>query len=105
MSSNSTQDNMAQLSMHRDKIQKMARENEFLNAATQESEITATMFYYNFIILLVVALFLIILLIKFSLTVNGQRGGSNSDRNYNGYLFLLSIMILFLLIPYFKYSF
>lgn len=105
MSSNSMQNNITQLSIHRDKMAQMARENDYLNAAAQESEIVATMYYYHFIVLLVVALFLIILLIKFSLTVNGQRGGSNTDRNYNGYLLLLSIMILFLLIPYFKYSF
>jgi len=97
--------NITQLSIHRDKMKRIEKDNEFLNAATQETEIVATMYYYNFIVLLVIALFLVILLIKFSLTVNGQRGGGNSDRNYNGYLFLLSIMILFLLMPYFKYSF
>ena len=104
MTSNTIENNITQLSNNRDKMNKIAKENSFLNAAAQDSEITVTMYYYNFIVLFVVAIFLIILLVKFSLTVNGQRGGSNTDRNYNGYLFLSSIMILFLLIPYFNYS-
>ena len=90
---------MKQLSGTNEYITMMEQEDQYLNEAAKDSELNVTMYYYNFVILLVVVLFLIVLLIKFSLSVNGQKGGG--ERNYNGYLFLLSIMVLFLLIPYF----
>jgi hypothetical protein len=92
---------MDQLSGNNARIAQMMKENDYLNAAAQDSEITVTMYYYNFIIRVVIVLFLIVLLIKFSLSINGQKGGGLTDRNYNGYLFLLSIMVLVLLIPSF----
>lgn len=91
--------NIHRLSGNAAQIANMIRENTYLNTAASDSSINVTMYYYNFIILLVVALFLIVLLIKFGLAVNFQNGGG--IRNYNGYLFLLCIMVLFLLIPYF----
>lgn len=93
--------NMNQLSGNNARIAQMMKENDYLDAAAQDSEITVTMYYYNFIIRVVIVLFLIVLLIKFSLSINGQKGGGPTDRNYNGYLFLLSIMVLVLLIPSF----
>ena len=92
---------LEQLSGNNAQIYKMTRENVYLNAVAQDSEINVTMYYYNFVILLVIMLFLIVLLIKFALSINGQKGGGVVDRNYNGYLFLLSIMVLVLLIPSF----
>ena len=80
-------------------IRELTREQLFLNEAIEDTGLDASMYYYNFIVLVIVCLFLIILTIKVSLGINGQRDGG--DRNYNGYLLLLSIFILILIVSYF----
>lgn len=80
-------------------IGKIAREQLFLNEAIEDTSLDASMYYYNFIILVIVCLFLIMLTVKVSLSINGQR--DVGDRNYNGYLLLLSILILILIVPNF----
>lgn len=81
------------------RIREMAREELFLNEAIEDTALDASMYYYHFIVLVIVCLFLIILTVKVSLGINGQR--DVGDRNYNGYLLLLSILILILIVPYF----
>lgn len=88
------------LNENKKQMYSVASETNYLNSIIEDTGIRATMYYYNFIVLLVVTLFLVVLLIKLSLSVNRQNGGG--ERNYNGYLFLLAIMVLFLLIPHFK---
>lgn len=80
-------------------IGKIAREQLFLNEAIEDTSLDASMYYYNFIVLVIVCLFLILLTVKVSLGINGQR--DVGDRNYNGYLILLSILILILIVPNF----
>ena len=81
------------LSKNDEQVQQLIKENEYLTAAAEDSGITTTMYYYDFIILLVVMLFLSVLLLKL---LNGY------NRNYIMYLCVLSIVVLFLVTPYFR---
>ena len=60
------QQNYVVLTGDRDRIDLMIREFETLNEAQQNSDINATMSYYNYIVLLFVAIFLVVLLFRFS---------------------------------------
>ena len=88
-----------QLKQQEIQIREMAREEIYLDEAIEDTALDASMYYYNFILLVVVCLFLIILTLKVSLGINGLR--DTGDRNYNGYLLLLSIFILILIVSYF----
>ena len=46
-------------------IREMAREQLYLNEAIEDTGLDASMYYYNFIVLVIVCLFLIILTFEF----------------------------------------
>jgi hypothetical protein len=74
------QQNYVVLTGYRDRIDVMIREFETLNEAQQNSDINATMSYYNYIVLLFVAIFLVVLLLRFSVP-SEQGGGGNRGGN------------------------
>jgi lipopolysaccharide export LptBFGC system permease protein LptF len=74
------QQNYTVLTGDRDRINIMIREFETLNEAQQNSDINVTMSYYNYIILLFVAIFLVVLLLRFSVP-SEQVGGGNRGGN------------------------
>jgi hypothetical protein len=75
------QQNYTVLTGDRDRINIMIREFETLNEAQQNSDINATMSYYNYIVLLFVAIFLVCLLLRFSVPSEQVGGGRNSVGN------------------------
>jgi hypothetical protein len=74
------QQNYTVLTGDRDRINLMIREFETLNEAQQNSDINVTMNYYNYIVLLFVAIFLVCLLLRFSVP-SEQVGGGNRGGN------------------------
>jgi hypothetical protein len=74
------QQNYVVLTGDRDRIDLMIREFETLNEAQQNSDINVTMNYYNYIVLLFVAIFLVCLLLRFSVP-SEQVGGGNRGGN------------------------
>ena len=74
------QQNYVVLTGDRDRIELMIREFETLNEAQQNSDINVTMNYYNYIVLLFVAIFLVCLLLRFSVP-SEQVGGGNRGGN------------------------
>lgn len=80
-SSQALQQNYVVLTGDRDRIEVMIREFETLNEAQQNSDINATMSYYNYIVLLFVAIFLVVLLLRFSVPSEQVGGGRNSVGN------------------------
>jgi hypothetical protein len=75
------QQNYVVLTGDRDRIELMIREFETLNEAQQNSDINVTMNYYNYIVLLFVAIFLVCLLLRFSVPSDQVGGGRNSVGN------------------------
>jgi lipopolysaccharide export LptBFGC system permease protein LptF len=75
------QQNYVVLTGDRDRIELMIREFETLNEAQQNSDINVTMNYYNYIVLLFVAIFLVCLLLRFSVPSEQVGGGRNSIGN------------------------
>jgi hypothetical protein len=86
------QQNYVVLTDDRERIDIMIREFETLNEAQQNSDINATMSYYNYIVLLFVAIFLVVLLLRFSVP-SEQVGGGNRGCNskYQWLAFLIGI--------------
>ena len=74
------QQNYVVLTGDRERINLMVREFETLNEAQQNSDINVTMNYYNYIVLLFVAIFLVCLLLRFSVP-SEQVGGGNRGGN------------------------
>jgi hypothetical protein len=95
MNNQSTQYNLEQnyniLNEERNKIQKIKKEFETLNSASENSELVATSNYYRFIALFFLSILLIFLLIKFAFT-GQQVGGGNNFKNEA--FFLFSIMLI-----------
>ena len=81
------QQNYVVLTGDRDRIEVMIREFETLNEAQQNSDINATMSYYNYIVLLFVAIFLVVLLLRFSVPSDQVGGGRNVASNFFKNLF------------------
>jgi len=77
----SLQKNYVVLTDEREHINLMIREFETLNQAQQNSDINVTMNYYNYIVLLFVAILLILLLLRFSVSSEQTGGGRNSVSN------------------------
>jgi len=75
------QQNYVVLTGDRDRIGVMIREFETLNEAQQNSDINATASYYNYIVLLFVAIFLVCLLLRFSVPNEQVGGGRNVVSN------------------------
>ena len=72
------QQNYVILTDERERINLMIREFETLNSAQENGDIIVTMNYYNYIVLLFVAILLILLLLRFSVPTQ-QTGGGRSN--------------------------
>lgn len=91
------QNNYQILNQEREEIDEMIRQFETLNAAYEDGNINVTSNYYSYIILILIAVFLIFILIKFSIT-GEQRGGGNKmnfSKNYYLIFGLLGFIIVF----------
>lgn len=76
-------------------LKKLANEEQTLNSAYNNSQIRAYSNYYNYILYLLIAIFLLILFIKSSLTFKQQNGGSTLNiKNLNSYFMIIVILIL-----------
>ena len=71
------QQNYIVLTQDRENIAKMVREFEILDSVQENGDIKATMNYYNYIVLVFIAILLLFLLLRFSIP-NEQYGGSNN---------------------------
>ena len=65
------------LTQDRENIAKLVREFETLDSVQENGDIKATMNYYNYIVLVFIAILLLFLLLRFSIP-NQQNGGSNT---------------------------
>jgi len=83
------------LQEEREKIAKMSRDFQTLNAANNDGQIHVTMYYYNYIVLLFITILLIFLLIKYS-GVNGEHSGGGHSKFMMESIFLFAIMTVFL---------
>ena len=83
------------LQEEREKIAKMSRDFQTLNAANNDGQIHVTMYYYNYIVLLFITILLIFLLIKYS-GINGQQSGGSNSKFMTESIFLFTIMTVFL---------
>jgi uncharacterized protein YukE len=88
------QQNYQVLEQERDQINEMVRQFQNLDGAMDDGEINVTMYYYNYVILSFIVIILVMLLIKYSLAGQTQRGGGN--RFMNEAMLLLGIMVVFL---------
>jgi hypothetical protein len=91
--SQNLQQNYHVLEEEREVIKRMIRDFKTLNSAQENGEINVTMYYYNYIVLLLITILLTFLLIKFSVT-GQQKGGGNRFKSEA--VFLFGLMIVFL---------
>ena len=84
------QQNYVVLTGDKERIDIMIREFETLTEAQENSDINATMNYYNYIVLLFVAIFLVCLLLRFSVP-SEQSGGGNGNSKYKWLAFFIGI--------------
>ena len=87
----SLEQNYNVLNEERNKIQKLKKEFETLNSASENSQLVVTSNYNRFIALFFLSILLIFLLIKFAFT-GQQVGGGNNFKNEA--FFLFSIMLI-----------
>lgn len=71
------QQNYIILTQDRENIEKMVKEFEILDSVQENGDIKTTMNFYNYIVLVFIAILLVFLLLRFSIS-NEQYGGSNS---------------------------
>lgn len=91
------QNNYQTLTQERAEIDEMIRQFETLNAAYEDGNINVTSNYYRYIILIIFAIFLVFILIKFSVPGEQRGGGSEFSFNKNHLLIFgfLGFVILF----------
>ena len=77
------QQNYSVLTDEREHIEQIVREFETLNSAQENGDITATMHYYNYIVLLFIAILLLFLLLRFSVPSQQQYGGGNVKKFFS----------------------
>ena len=82
------------LTNEKQKINRMLNQYNTLDSATENTELILTQNYYRYIALFIVAILLIFLLIKFSVSGDDQRGGGKIFKNEA--IFLFTLMIVFL---------
>lgn len=76
----------------RKQIEKLEKEYVTLDSANKDSQIVVTEYYSKYIVLVFVTLLLVLLLVKFASTGEGQVGGGNNFINES--IFLLILMIV-----------
>ncbi len=89
------ENNYNTLESERMEIAEIIRQYETLNSAYENGNINVTSNYYTYIVYLLISIFLIFLLLKFSLT-SEQRGGGSfiGFSNYSWFIIGLSIFII-----------
>lgn len=75
----------------RKQIEKLEKEYATLNVADKDTQLVVTEYYSKYIVLVFVTLLLVLLLVKFASTGEGQVGGGNNFINES--IFLLILMI------------
>ena len=76
----------------RKQIEKLEKEYITLDSANKDSQLVVTEYYSKYIVLVFVTLLLVLLLVKFASTGEGQVGGGNNFINES--IFLLILMIV-----------
>jgi len=76
----------------RKQIEKLEKEYVTLDSANKDSQLVVTEYYSKYIVLVFVTLLLVLLLVKFASTGEGQVGGGNNFTNES--IFLLILMIV-----------
>lgn len=91
------QNNYQTLTQERLQIDEMIRQFETINAAYENGNINVTANYYSYIVLVIVAVFLIFVLIKYSIPSQQMGGGNNLNFGTNQILIylLLGAIIVF----------
>lgn len=90
----SLQNNYNLLQQEQYKIEKVVRENQTLDSAYINGNLYVSSNYYNYVVYLFVALFLVFLLIRVGFS-SGQYGGGNSNsRSISPFIFLLLALII-----------
>jgi len=75
------QSNYQTLTQEREQIDSMVRQFETINAAYENGNINVTSNYYSYIILIFVAIFLVFILIK--LSVSGEQRGGGPEASFS----------------------
>jgi len=91
------QNNYQTLTQERAEIDEMVRQFETLNAAYENGNINVTANYYSYIVLVLIAIFLFFILMRYSLPGEQRGGGNNLKFGYNHLLIfgLLGVIIVF----------
>lgn len=76
----------------RKQIKKLEKEYVTLDSANKDAQLVVTEYYSKYIVLVFVTLLLVLLLVKFAATGEGQVGGGNNFINES--IFLLILMIV-----------
>jgi len=76
----------------RKQIEKLEKEYVTLDSANKDAQLVVTEYYSKYIVLVFVTLLLVLLLVKFAATGEGQVGGGNNFINES--IFLLILMIV-----------
>jgi len=90
---NILQNNYKTLQQERSEIAEIARQYETLNSAYENGSINVTMYYYHFIMYLLIAIFLVVLLLRYNLT-SEQVGGGRSFSNFTLLIFVILGLII-----------
>ena len=84
------------LEQERIEIEKMIKEYHTLNTANDNGSINVTSNYYSYILYLIIAVFLVLLLLRFSVGGNSQMGGGSYNMKIYPLLFvMLAVIIIF----------
>jgi len=90
------QQNYNTLEQERMQIEELIRQYETLNSAYENGNTNVRSNYYSFIMYIIIAIFLVFLLLRFSLTGEQRGGGSNNFSKFSPFIFgLLGFIIVF----------
>jgi hypothetical protein len=90
------QQNYNILEQERIEIEEIIRQYETLNSAYENGNINVTSNFYSYIIYLLVSIFLVFLLLRFSLTSEQMGGGNHKCSKFSLFIFgLLGLIIVF----------
>jgi hypothetical protein len=88
------------LTQERGQIDEMIKQFETANASYEDGNLNVTSNYYSFLLLAIVAIFLVIVLMKFSLTSQQTGGGWTIDGNKNVFYTFLVIVVIFTILSF-----
>ena len=94
------QSNYQILTQERVLIDEMIKQFETINASYEDGNLNVTSHYYSFLLLFVFAIFLIIILMKFSLSSQQTGGGWTIEGNKNIFYMFLVIVVIFTILSF-----